>query len=1756
MNTDTDRDRIPFRTGSIGLNLRPSVVKFFSSLALALLAFAPTATAAPAFKVLVFSATAGFRHDSITNGIAAIQALGSTNNFAVDNTEDATAFNDVNLAQYRAIIFLSSTGDVLTNSTQQAALQNFIRAGGGWVGIHAAADAEYAWSWYGGLLGAYFASHPAVQSATVKVIDPVDPSTSMLPRRWVRSDEWYNFQTNPRGAVHVLATLDETTYTGGTNGYDHPIAWSHNYDGGRAWYTAGGHTPESFSEPLFLAHLLGGIKYAAGVAPADPGSTIDSNFQKVILDNNVSDPLQLSVAPDGRVFYIERAGNVKMFNPLNSLITLCGHINIEEQVEDGLLGIALDNGVLTNRFLYLFYSPNSTNSLQNISRFTLTSSNTLDMSSEKILLTIPVIRGIGNHAAGCLFMHTNGDLYISAGDNTDPFSSSGFAPLDERPGRAAYDSQKSASNENDLRGKILRVHPQPDGTSTIPAGNMFAPGTPNTRPEIYVMGCRNPFRFSVDEPTGWLYWGEVGPDANADDPSRGPKGYDEWNQARAPGYFGWPYFVGNNKPYVDYDFATGISGAAFNPAAPVNNSPNNTGPTNLPPAQPAWLWYPYDGSPEFPELNGSGGRTGMGGPVYHFKTNVVNAKKLPAYYEGSVFIWEWSRNFIKEVKTDESGNVLKISPFLPSFTFNRPIDLKIGPDGCIYLIEWGTGYSGSNPDARIARIEYTGGNHAPVAIAKGSPDSGPAPLTVQFSSAGTYDPDTNDVISLSWSFFGDGSTNSTASAPSFTYTNNGNYQAQLTVRDLQGNTTIADVPITIGNTRPVVTISQPPNGAIFDWGKGLAYQVSAFDAEDGSTTNGTIACSNLTIAPLLGHNDHAHGQGIFNACSGTVLAPINTDSDSDNLFFVINASYTDKGAPGVSSLIGTASSTYPPRHKQAEYCTTNSGVSTTLTGDIDGGLDITNISHGSFIGLFPVNLTNITGIIYRVASTGLGGRIEARLDSPSGPLLATAPVPYTAGAYTNITVGFSDPGGTHTLYFVFGRNPGDQNLFVLNWLEFQGPGLGIGSTPFGGIARSVPGVVQTEDFDQGGQSIAYSDEDPANQGGQYRAEAVDIETCSDSGGGYDVSHTRAGEWLNYSVNVNTPGVYRLLLRAASANGGGTVHVEFGGADKTGPITIPNTGGWQVWQTLVASNLVLDAGPQFMRVVMDSNATNGGDIGNFNWFQTQVTTSNNPPTVALSAPPNRAVFSTNTPIQFTATASDLDGTIRKIDFLQNGNLLGTVSNAPYKFIWTNPPPDNYLIVARATDNIGNSTLSSTRTITVIAGDAPFTGIPQTVPGTIQAEDFDGGGEGISFHDSDLPNNGNQYRATAVDIENCADSGGGYNVGWTSSGEWLNYTINAAVDGLYTVQCRTASSGNGGNFHLEIDGINKTGSLTNSDSGGWQTWRNLTKTFGMTAGVHLMKLVFESNGSNNTVGNYNYFTFTAIATNSPPVLTHRYSFEGSPGSTLVADSIGTAHGTLVGGGSFTGDGKLNLFGANGFVDLPNGIVSSLSNVTLEAWLTWNGGAQWQRIFDFGSNSGGENAQGTGLTYLILTPRSSGNFMHFAATTNSGNGEIPVDAAQMLASNQPVHVAVSYDFLAGNAALFLNGQRIALGLASIPLNRINDVNDWLGKSQWNDPYFNGQFDEFRIYNGALDDQQIAASYVAGPDALLSPLPSLTAQLTGASVRLMWPISAPGFTLEQSPALNAAWSPVTNALVLSNNLHNVTVPASSSSLFFRLRK
>jgi cytochrome c len=250
--------------------MRTTVVAVFLGVAFALatLASARSSQSEPKPRILVFTKTAGFRHASIPAALRAIRELAAPAGLAVDATEDASAFTDSRLRRYRAVVFLMTTGDVLALA-QQGAFERFIRRGGGFAGVHSASDTEYTWPWYGRLVGAYFRSHPHIQSATVRVEHTRHPSTTALPRAWTRTDEWYNLARNPRGSVRVLATLDESTYAPGSGamGSDHPIAWAHEFEGGRAWYTAGGHTDESYSEPLFRRHLIGGIRYAAGLSP-------------------------------------------------------------------------------------------------------------------------------------------------------------------------------------------------------------------------------------------------------------------------------------------------------------------------------------------------------------------------------------------------------------------------------------------------------------------------------------------------------------------------------------------------------------------------------------------------------------------------------------------------------------------------------------------------------------------------------------------------------------------------------------------------------------------------------------------------------------------------------------------------------------------------------------------------------------------------------------------------------------------------------------------------------------------------------------------------------------------------------------------------------------------------------------------------------------------------------------------------------------------------------------------------------------------------------------------------------------------------------------------------------------------------------------------------------------------------------------------------------------------------------------------------
>ncbi len=999
------------------------------------------------FKALVFSKTDGFRHTSIETGIATIQDLAADHSFEVVATENASAFTDSNLSEYDVVIFLNTTGDILDQS-QQDAFERFIRAGGGFVGIHSAADTEYDWPFYGELVGGYFDSHPQVQEATILVADNTHPSTASLPERWVRQDEWYNYRDNPRGTVHVLATLDESSYTGGTMGVDHPTAWCHIYEGGRSWYTGGGHSGTAYAEPLFRDHLLNGIEWAAGVLEGECGATIDANWEKAVLDDETNNPIDLAISNTGDVYFVELGGKLKVYDPVAGASTQILNLDVYAANEHGLLGIELDPDFDSNGWLYLFYSPANVN-VQRVSRFTI-SGKAVVPNSESVLLAIPTTRNECCHAAGSMSFDNQGNLIIATGDDTNPFDSNGYAPIDERTGRQAWDAQRTSANTNDLRGKILRITPQENGTYIIPAGNLFPSDGSEGRPEIYAMGLRNPFRISVDPTSNWIYWGDVGPDANGDDPARGPRGYDEWNQARAPGNFGWPYCIGQNFAYRDYDFEAQSSGSAFDCSSPSNDSPNNTGAASLPPAMPAWIWYPYGPSTAFPAITDGPGRTSMAGPVIQYSP-ASDPAAVPEYFDRSLIIYEWSRNWVKEVRLDENGDILSINPMLGAIDLKRPIAMELSPSGVLYAIEWGTGFGGDNNDSQLIRIDYRPGAGTPVAVIEANPTSGPLPLTVSFSASDSYDPGSSNALTFDWDLDGDGNIDQTGANAQFTYTVAGTYLVRLTATDSDENVGVATATISAGNTAPTVTVSAPRDGGFFAWGDSIAYSVEATDAEDGSTAGGGIDCSDVHVQVSIGHDDHSHPLDQLDGCEGAFEVISGHGDNGDNLFYVFNASYTDQGG-AAGSLTSSASFVLHPTRIEAEHFTDENGVAAEPTGDVlGGGSNIGFIDNGDYIVLSGIDLHNINGIGYRIASAGPGGKIEVRVGSPTGLLLSTALVEPTGGwqVYRDVTAPIDNPGGKIDLYFVFKAVSGSNGLFNVNWIDFFGEGLSIGEDTSG-----------------------------------------------------------------------------------------------------------------------------------------------------------------------------------------------------------------------------------------------------------------------------------------------------------------------------------------------------------------------------------------------------------------------------------------------------------------------------------------------------------------------------------------------------------------------------------------------------------------------------------------------------------------------------------------------------------------------------------
>nr|WP_238419726.1 lectin [Streptomyces taklimakanensis] len=784
-------------------------------------------------------------------------------------------------------------------------------------------------------------------------------------------------------------------------------------------------------------------------APAEPGGgpgrAAAPVFQQVTLAKGVAEtgePMTLAVLPDRSVLHTSRDGTLRLTDAAGTT-RVAGRLEVYHHDEEGLQGVAVDPDFSSNRHVYLYYAPRLDtpdgdapsngsaadfapfDGVNRLSRFVLRNDGTLDLGSEKEILDVPASRGTCCHVGGDIDFDAEGNLYLSTGDDTNPFASDGYTPIDERANRnPAYDAQRTSGNTDDLRGKVLRIKVADDGSYSIPEGNLFPPGTARTRPEIYAMGFRNPFRMSVDRATGIVYLGDYGPDAGTDSAARGPAGQVEFNRITRAGNFGWPYCTGDNDAYVDHDFATGASGSAFDCSAPRNTSPNNTGLTDLPPAQPAWI--PYDGGsvPEF----GNGSESPMGGPVYRYDASSASEVAFPPEYDGDFFAGEFGRRWIKRIESGSDGTVQGINPFPWSGT--QVMDMAFGPDGALYVLDYGTGYFNGDENSALYRIEHVTGGRAPVAQARADVTSGQAPLTVSFSSAGSSDAD-GDALDYSWTF-GDGGT-STAADPSHTYHANGRYTATLTVTDSTGRSGTASVPITVGNTAPTVTLDLPVDGSIHDFGAAIPFKVTVDDPEDG-----TIDCSRVKVSFIVGHDNHGHPQTSTTGCSGTLQTLADGEHDPNaNIFGVIDAEYTDEGGGGQPALTTHDQHITQPSHRQAEHYGDASGVQVVDHAPAHGGRTVGHIDNGDWIAFRPYALGNVTAFTARVSSAGTGGTIEVRAGSPSGTLLGTATVPVTGGweVFQDVTAPLDGgPSGSTSLHLVF--KGGSGSLFDVDEFAF------------------------------------------------------------------------------------------------------------------------------------------------------------------------------------------------------------------------------------------------------------------------------------------------------------------------------------------------------------------------------------------------------------------------------------------------------------------------------------------------------------------------------------------------------------------------------------------------------------------------------------------------------------------------------------------------------------------------------------------------
>lgn len=630
-------------------------------------------------RVLVFAGGDGTVHGATRAVADEVAAVASEAGLRAEVATDADALAGDALADARLLALVHTSG-ASWDAALRTDVRRFVQAGGGVVLVHPTLAYRNDWGWMRRLAGTTRAMHgpERVRDVGTRAVD----------------SGWH--AVGPLLAGSAVEVVDRAGA---------PLAWRRTVEGARVFATDFGHDAASLALAPARDALRNGIVWAAGDgAPLDFARAMPraGSLAKEVLAGNAREPIALALLPGGGAIVTQRRGDLASWMPGESELRAAGHVDVDAAYEYGLLGIALDRSFPETGWLYVLATKprdGASPRRHRVARFDWDAqARAIDPASERVLLEIPLDEAGAIHAGGALAMDGDGLLWIATGDDTQPSGSDGYAPLDFSPGRERFDAARTAGSAGDLRGKLLRIRPERDGTYSIPDGNLFAAGAranagagadaggdaPGGRPEIFAMGLRNPFTLALDAAGRAVFVGEPGPDASRDDAVRGPRGYDEIERVDAPGNFGWPFFGGDGSAY----------GPAKQPAeAPRNASPHAAGSRALPPARAAWLAYPYAWSADYPEL-GRGGRSVFVGGVVD--DAVRGGRRL--------LVGDFMRESLHWVAIDEGGAAARIEPVAPGVAWSSPVGAAIGADGAIYVLEYGTGWYSENTDAQLARL--------------------------------------------------------------------------------------------------------------------------------------------------------------------------------------------------------------------------------------------------------------------------------------------------------------------------------------------------------------------------------------------------------------------------------------------------------------------------------------------------------------------------------------------------------------------------------------------------------------------------------------------------------------------------------------------------------------------------------------------------------------------------------------------------------------------------------------------------------------------------------------------------------------------------------------------------------------------------------------------------------------------------------------------------------------------------------------------